>query len=83
MASADCAKLYGGKCNLRFDDTNPTKEDNEYVEAIEEDVKWLGFNWEGEVRFASSYFDTFYDVAVKLIKEGKAFVCDLSAEEMP
>ena len=76
------AKLYGGKCNLRFDDTNPTKEDNEYVEAIEEDVKWLGFNWEGEVRFASSYFDTFYDVAVKLIKEGKAFVCDLSAEEM-
>ena len=76
------AKLYGGKCNLRFDDTNPTKEDNEYVEAIEEDVKWLGFDWEGEVRFASSYFDTFYDVAVKLIKEGKAFVCDLTAEEM-
>lgn len=76
------AKLYGGKCNLRFDDTNPTKEDNEYVEAIEEDVKWLGFNWEGDVRFASSYFDTFYDVAVKLIKEGKAFVCDLTAEEM-
>ena len=61
---------------------NPTKEDNEYVEAIEEDVKWLGFNWEGDVRFASSYFDTFYDVAVKLIKEGKAFVCDLTAEEM-
>ncbi len=76
------AKLYGGKCNLRFDDTNPAKEDNEYVEAIEEDVKWLGFNWEGDVRFASSYFDTFYDVAVKLIKEGKAFVCDLTAEEM-
>ena len=76
------AKLYGGKCNLRFDDTNPTKEDTEYVDAIEEDVKWLGFDWEGEVRFASSYFDTFYDVAVKLIKEGKAFVCDLTAEEM-
>ncbi|MBR5468214.1 MAG: glutamine--tRNA ligase/YqeY domain fusion protein [Firmicutes bacterium] len=76
------AKLYGGKCNLRFDDTNPTKEDTEYVESIEEDVKWLGFDWEDRLYFASSYFDQFYDIAVKLIKDGKAFVCDLTAEEM-
>ncbi len=76
------AKLYGGKCNLRFDDTNPTKEDTEYVESIEEDVRWLGFDWEDRLFFASSYFDTFYEVALKLIKEGKAYVCDLSAEEM-
>lgn len=76
------ANLYGGKCNLRFDDTNPTKEETEYVESIKEDVKWLGFDWEDRLYFASSYFDTFYDVAVKLIKEGKAFVCDLNAEQM-
>ena len=76
------AKLYGGKCNLRFDDTNPTKEDVEYVESIQEDVKWLGFDWEDRLYYASSYFDTYYDVAVKLIKEGKAFVCELTAEEM-
>ena len=76
------AKLYGGKCNLRFDDTNPSKEDTEYVESIEEDVKWLGFDWEDRLYFASSYFDKFYEIAVKLIKEGKAFVCDLNAEEM-
>ncbi|MBE6007701.1 MAG: glutamine--tRNA ligase/YqeY domain fusion protein [Lachnospiraceae bacterium] len=76
------AKLYGGKCNLRFDDTNPTKEDVEYVDSIIEDVKWLGFDWEDRLYFASSYFDTYYDIAVKLIKEGKAFVCDLNAEEM-
>lgn len=76
------AKLYGGKCNLRFDDTNPTKEDVEYVDSIEEDVKWLGFDWEDRLYFASSYFDTYYDIAVKLIKEGKAFVCDLNAEQM-
>ena len=76
------AKLYGGKCNLRFDDTNPTKEDVEYVDSIEEDVKWLGFDWEDRLYFASSYFDIYYDIAVKLIKEGKAFVCDLKAEEM-
>ena len=76
------AKLYGGKCNLRFDDTNPTKEDTEYVESIKEDVKWLGFDWEDRLYFASSYFEKYYEVAVKLIKEGKAFVCDLSAEEM-
>ncbi len=76
------AKLYGGKCNLRFDDTNPTKEDTEYVNSIKEDVKWLGFDWKDRLYFASSYFEKFYDVALKLIKEGKAFVCDLSAEEM-
>ena len=76
------AKLYGGKCNLRFDDTNPTKEDAEYVESIKEDVKWLGFDWDDRLYFASSYFDTFYEIAVKLIKEGKAFVCDLSADQM-
>ncbi len=76
------ANLYGGKCNLRFDDTNPTKEDVEYVDSIIEDVKWLGFDWEDRLYFASSYFDTYYDIAVKLIKEGKAFVCDLTADEM-
>ncbi len=76
------AKLYGGKCNLRFDDTNPSKEDTEYVESIERDVKWLGFDWEDRLYFASSYFDKFYEIAVKLTKEGKAFVCDLNAEEM-
>ncbi|MDD3570292.1 MAG: glutamine--tRNA ligase/YqeY domain fusion protein [Lachnospiraceae bacterium] len=76
------AKMYGGKCNLRFDDTNPSKEDTEYVESIKEDVKWLGFDWRDRLYFASSYFDTYYDIAVKLIKEGKAFVCDLNAEQM-
>ena len=76
------AKLYGGKCNLRFDDTNPTKEDVEYVESIKEDVKWLGFDWEDRLYYASSYFQTYYEVALKLIKEGKAFVCDLNAEQM-
>lgn len=76
------AKMYGGKCNLRFDDTNPSKEDTEYVESIKEDVKWLGFDWQDRLYFASSYFDTYYEIAVKLIKEGKAFVCDLNAEQM-
>ena len=76
------AKLYGGKCNLRFDDTNPSKEDVEYVESIEQDVKWLGFDWDDRLYFASSYFDKFYEIAVKLIKEGKAYVCDLNAEQM-
>lgn len=75
------ADKYNGKCNLRFDDTNPVKEDTEYVESIMEDVKWLGFEWD-ELRFASDYFDTMYECAVKLIKDGKAFVCDLTGEEM-
>lgn len=72
---------YGGKCNLRFDDTNPSKEDVEYVESIKEDVKWLGFNWDG-LFYASEYFDTMYDCALKLIKKGLAFVCDLTAEQI-
>ncbi len=76
------AKLYGGKCNLRFDDTNPSKEDVEFVDNIERDVKWLGFDWEDRLYFASSYFDRFYEIAVELIKKGKAFVCDLNADEM-
>ena len=76
------AKLYGGKCNLRFDDTNPTKEDAEYVESIQEDVKWLGFDWEDRLYYASAYFEKFYEIALELIRKGKAFVCDLSAEEM-
>ena len=75
------AAKYNGTCNLRFDDTNPVKEDTEYVDSIMEDVKWLGFEW-GELRFASDYFDTMYECAVKLIKKGKAFVCDLTGDEM-
>ncbi|WP_130862961.1 glutamine--tRNA ligase/YqeY domain fusion protein [Bacilliculturomica massiliensis] len=75
------AQKYGGKCNLRFDDTNPVKEDTEYVESIEEDVRWLGFEWD-DLFYASSYFDKMYECAVKLIEKGKAYVCDLSAEEI-
>ncbi|MEG0291859.1 MAG: glutamine--tRNA ligase/YqeY domain fusion protein [Anaerovoracaceae bacterium] len=75
------AAKYGGMCNLRYDDTNPVKEDIEYVDSIEEDVKWLGFQWDNRL-WASDYFDEMYDCAVQLIKEGKAFVCDLSFEEM-
>lgn len=71
---------YKGICNLRLDDTNPTKEDTEYVEAIEEDIKWLGFDWDN-VYFASDYFDFLYECAIKLIKKGKAFVCDLTPEQ--
>lgn len=76
------AYIYGGKCNLRFDDTNPEKESDEFVRAIQEDVRWLGFQWDGDIRFASDYFETLYDFAVQLIKEGHAFVCELNAEEM-
>lgn len=75
------AKDYGGECNLRFDDTNPAKEEQEYIDAIKEDVRWLGFQWSGEVRYASDYFDQFYEWAVHLVKEGKAYVCQLSPEE--
>lgn len=75
------AKKYNGKCNLRFDDTNPVTEDVEYVDSIMEDVRWLGFQWEGEPRYASDYFDQLYQWAVKLIKAGKAYVCDLSPDE--
>ena len=72
---------YNGKCNLRFDDTNPTKEDVEYVDSIKEDIKWLGFEWDNEC-FASDYFEETYEYAEKLIKKGLAYVCDLSAEEI-
>jgi glutaminyl-tRNA synthetase len=75
------AKKYHGKCNLRFDDTNPTKEDVEYVDSIKEDVQWLGFNWDGEY-YASDYFPQLYDWAVQLINEGKAYVDDSSQEEI-
>ncbi len=75
------AQRFGGECNLRFDDTNPAKEDLEYVESIMDDVRWLGFEWSGEVRYASSYFDQFYQWALLLIKEGKAYVCHLNADE--
>lgn len=74
------AKKYGGSCNLRFDDTNPEKEDTEYVEAIKEDIKWLGYEWDN-LYFASDYFEKMYEMAVLLIKRNKAFVCDLSLEE--
>ena len=75
------AEKYGGVCNLRLDDTNPSKEDVEYVDAIKEDIEWLGYKW-NEVYYASSYFDFLYECAIKLIKEGKAYVCDLSPEEI-
>lgn len=76
------AEEFGGLCNLRFDDTNPTKEDEEYVNAIIEDVRWLGFDWGDRLYFASDYFEKLYDYAVQLIKMGKAYVCDLSQEEI-
>ncbi|MCC7447941.1 MAG: glutamine--tRNA ligase/YqeY domain fusion protein [Anaerolineae bacterium] len=76
------ARDYGGKCNLRFDDTNPTKEEQEYVDSIMEDVRWLGFDWEDRLFFASDYFDRLYELAIQLIKDGKAYVDDLSADEM-
>jgi glutaminyl-tRNA synthetase len=75
------AEEFGGQCNLRFDDTNPSKEEQEFVDSIKEDVQWLGFQWAGDVRYASDYFDTFYEWAIHLVKAGKAYVCDLSAEE--
>lgn len=76
------AEEYGGKYNLRFDDTNPTKEEIEYVESIKEDIRWLGFDWEDREYYASDYFDQLYDYAVDLIKQGKAYVDDLSADEI-
>lgn len=75
------AKKYKGLCNLRFDDTNPTKEDIEYVESIKEDIRWLGFDWEDREYYASDYFEQLYDWAVQLIQAGKAYVCDLSPDE--
>ncbi len=76
------SRQYGGKFNLRFDDTNPTKEKLEFVESIKADVAWLGADWENRLFFASNYFDQMYEAAIKLIKKGKAFVCDLSADEI-
>ena len=76
------AERFGGQCNLRFDDTNPTKEDVEYVDSIQEDVRWLGFTWDDRKFYASNYFQRLYDFAVELIKSGKAFVDDLTAEEI-
>ncbi len=76
------AEEYGGKCNLRFDDTNPTKEEDLYVQSIIDNVKWLGFDWEDRLFFASDYFEQFYEYAVQLIKKGKAYVCDLTADEI-
>jgi len=75
------AEKYKGLCNLRFDDTNPAKEDNEYVEAIQEDIHWLGFDWEDRIFYGSDYFEQTYELAVGLIKKGLAYVCELSAEE--
>lgn len=75
------AETFGGACNLRFDDTNPEKEEAEYVNAIMADVSWLGFSWDGEVKYASSYFDTLYQWAQHLVTAGLAYVCDLSADE--
>ena len=76
------AEDYGGKANMRFDDTNPTKEEVEYVESIQEDVRWLGFDWDDRLFYASDYFDQLYEYAVQLIKKGKAYVDDLSAAEI-
>jgi len=76
------AEEFGGLCNLRFDDTNPLKEEVEYIEAIKRDVRWLGFDWEDREYYASDYFDQLYEWAVELIKKGKAYVCDLSPEEI-
>jgi len=75
------AKEFAGECNLRFDDTNPAKEDQEYIDAIKADVQWLGFQWAGQERYASSYFDQLHDWAVCLIQSGDAYVCDLSPEQ--
>jgi glutaminyl-tRNA synthetase len=75
------AEANGGRCNLRFDDTNPEKESQEYIESIQADVRWLGYEWDGEVRYASSYFQQLYDWAVHLVEQGKAYVCDLNADQ--
>jgi len=76
------AEEFSGQCNLRFDDTNPTKEESEYVESIIKDVRWLGFNWEKREYYTSDYFKRLYDLAILLVKKGKAYICDLSAEEI-
>ncbi|PLW82292.1 glutamine--tRNA ligase [Kineobactrum sediminis] len=75
------AESFGGRCNLRFDDTNPEKESQEFIESIKEDVRWLGYQWAGEARFASSYFGQLYEWACELVREGAAYVCDLDAQQ--
>ncbi len=75
------AEQFGGRCHLRFDDTNPEKESQEFIDSIQEDVRWLGYSWSGEVRYASSYFEQLYQWALYLIDQGLAYVCDLSAEQ--
>lgn len=75
------AEYFGGHCHLRFDDTNPAKEEQAYIDAIQEDIHWLGYQWSGPVRYASDYFDTLYDYALELIRAGKAYVCELSADQ--
>src|SRR3989337_292016 len=77
------AAEFGGQCNLRFDDTNPVKENVEYVESIQQDIRWLGFDWEDRLYYASDYFGQLYEYAVRLIKKGNAYVCDLSADDIP
>src|SRR3989442_10055204 len=76
------AREFGGVCHLRFDDTNPTTEDVEYVDAIQEDVRWLGFDWGKNTFYASDYFEKLYNYAVELIKLGKAYVCDLTPDQL-
>ncbi|MDT8325368.1 MAG: glutamine--tRNA ligase/YqeY domain fusion protein [Bacteroidota bacterium] len=76
------AKEFGGLCNLRFDDTNPTREDVEYVDSIKADIRWLGFDWDDREYYASDYFETLYEYALRLIKDGKAYVCELSGEQI-
>ena len=76
------ADEYDGKCNLRFDDTNPLAEEEEYVRSIQDDVKWLGFDWEDRIYFASDYFQQMYDYAIQLIDNGNAYVCDLTSEDI-
>src|SRR5215218_10790733 len=75
------AAEFGGRCNLRFDDTNPSKEETEYVDSIMADVRWLGYEWDG-LYFASDYFGQLYEWAVKLVKDGKAYVCDLTGDDL-
>jgi glutaminyl-tRNA synthetase len=76
------ARDYNGFCNLRFDDTNPSKEEQEYVDSIEQDVRWLGFDWQDRLFYASDYFGQLHEYAVQLIKKGKAYVCDLNADQV-
>ena len=76
------AEQYGGSCNLRFDDTNPAKEEQEYIDAITEDVHWLGYDWDSRLFYASDYFDQLYEMAIELIQIGKAYVDELSQEKM-